>query len=135
MIERIVQGYRLTRASQLAERGRVQDALRVIEKTKTPKYNRAIVEAFKAYLKILCDDDIQAKQSIINSRTSARKDTESGRYVRMYCDYLEAMMENRTSDWNVLISELNRSGGRTLAKSILIVDTPMGPQDYGDGLR
>lgn len=128
MIERIVQGYRLTRASQLAEHGRVQDALRVIEKTKTPKYNRAIVEAFRAYLKILSGDDIQARQSIISSRTCARHDTESGRYVKMYCDYLEAMMENRISDWNILISELNRSGGRTLAKSILIVDPPMGLQ-------
>lgn len=115
----------LVRASNLAQSGHVRKALGVLDRLPEPSYNKAVVEALRAYLQILNGKRDQARASIERSRQHNPMETQSALFTDTYCDYLEAMLDGRVADWNHLALELARFPGSPRSRSFLVVDRPM----------
>jgi hypothetical protein len=117
------EAYLLARASNLAQRGHVTDALNVLDRLPRPSRNKAVVEALRAYLQIVNNKTDDARTSIERSKSHAGRQTTDGEFVQKYCDYLDAMVDDRKADFNRLALDLASSASRS--RSLLVVDPPM----------
>lgn len=124
VFKRIYDAYYLGRASDEAAQGNVKRGLKFITKVRQPTRNKAVTEALRAYLYILNQKNEKAKEAIESARESASPNTENGRFVRKYCDYITAILVGSVEDFNALSSELRDPSVTCRAKSLLVVDRP-----------
>lgn len=124
-IRRIYEAYLLTRASALADRGAVELALGRLNRLPSPSHNKAIVEGLRAYLQIVNGETGEARASVDRARANNLGTALDRRFVAAYCDYLEAMLDNRIEDFNRLSLELSSMRGGDRPRSFLIVDRPV----------
>ena len=113
------------RASDLAQRGDVRRALSVLERLRDPHHNKAVVEALRAYLQIMTEKTDDARLSVQRSRRYNELQTCNALFTDTYCDYLDAILDNRIADWNHLALELTKFPGSPRARSFLVIDRPL----------